>query len=390
MLKFPDNGNVANFLRDTWQKQPRFMPQAIADLPGLTAGEIAWLATQPDVESRLVLTISEGGKTTYRVEPGPFTEERLACLPEQDWTLLVQDVDKHLPELSRVFDEVSFVPSWRIDDLMVSVAAPGGSVGPHVDNYDVFLCQLSGCRNWKVARQNVELQPMPHEDLRLVEPFAAFDEYTANPGDVLYLPPGEAHWGVATSLCITYSIGMRAPTAGQLAAEFARATSDSPDLDRFYSDPDLTEDEGPGGRISSAALTRARQTLEAMTALDDTEFAKLLGATLTDPKAWLAPPTRGQEESGNTLARFREGEPLVMHGMAKLAWSAIDGQLLVFANGFALQTGSEWEPALLELSRNRRLDAARYPELSGSPAGQRLLRWLIESGTFDLDHEPEA
>lgn len=363
------------------------MQQAISNLPALTADEIAWLATLPDVESRLVFTIESDGETAYRVETGPFTEEHLAALPEQHWTLLVQDVDKHLPELARVFDAVSFIPSWRIDDLMVSVAAPGGSVGPHVDNYDVFLCQLSGQRNWKVARQNVKLQPLPHDELQLVEPFAAFDEYQAEPGDVLYLPPGRGHWGVASSLCITYSIGMRAPTAGQLAAEFARATADSPGLDRFYADPDLTEAESRGGRISKAALARARRTIAAVATLDDAEFAKLLGTTLTDPKAWLAPPTHDEQDSHAALARFRKGSPLALHSMTKLAWSTVDGQLLVFANGFALQTEPEWEPALLALSRNRRLCAGGDLPSGLAPSSERLLRWLIESGVFDLENE---
>lgn len=390
MLKFPNQGNIAGFLRDSWQKEASFMQQAVTGLPELAADDIAWLATQPDVESRLVFTVEQDAETTYRVEPGPFTEEQLAALPERNWTLLVQDVDKHLPELARVFEQFSFIPSWRIDDLMVSVASPGGSVGPHVDNYDVFLCQVSGLRHWKVASKNAEPKPQPHDDLRLVEPLTLFDEYTAKPGDVLYLPPGKAHWGVATSLCITYSIGMRAPTTGQLAAEFARATSDTPDLDSFYCDPDLAEDEALGGRISQAAIARARRTLQTLSTLDDATIAKLLGATLTDPKAWLAPPTHDERESSKVLTRFRAGESLVLHGMARLAWTAVNGQLLVFANGFTLPTESDWEPALLTLSRHRRLDTAAHSELSASPSGQHLLRWLIESGIFDLDHGSDA
>ena len=390
MLKFPNNGNVESFLRDAWQKNPLFMPRAIAALPSLEAEEIAWLATQSDVESRLILTEKNNGQATYRAEAGPFPAERLASLPNENWTLLVQDVDKHLPELTRVFDEFPFIPSWRIDDLMVSVAAPGGSVGPHVDNYDVFLCQLSGERNWKVALQTAALRPLPHDELQLVEPFEPFAEYTAEPGDVLYLPPGKAHWGVATSLCITYSVGMRAPTAGQLAGEFARAASDSPGLDRFYADPDLNKDEALGGRISEAALLRARRTLKALTALDDRELATLLGSALTDPKAWLAPPTIDEAQSGAAVARFCDGVPLVMHGMSRLAWSSVNGQLLVFANGFALATDTRWESTLVTISRERRLDAVAVPDLCGSSAGERLLRWLVESGIFDIDHGSDA
>lgn len=386
MLKFPDNGTIAAFLRDFWQKEPLFLPQGIAELPRLDADEVAWLATQEEVESRLVYTEITADKASYRIEHGPFTAEQLAGLPEKNWTLLVQDVDKHLPELAQVFTEISFIPAWRIDDLMVSVAAPGGSVGPHTDNYDVFLCQQTGIRNWKVAQQSEVLQTLPHEELQLLSPFTFYDEYDAEPGDVLYLPPGTGHWGVAKTLCVTYSLGMRAPTASSLAAEFARAAAARPEIDQFYEDPDLQADESLEGEIPAAALVRARTALQAIARLDDTELATILGTMVTDPKAWLAPPLLEQHAVDLEMALFRDGKPLVMHGMARLAWSATDEILLVFANGFSCETQPTWSRLLLALSRHKSLSHSDYPELCSQPEGQRLLRWLIEKGIFDVDY----
>ena len=390
MLKFPDNGSVATFLRDSWQKKPRFLPQALTELPALSAEEIAWLATQPDVESRLVFTNGEDGGLSYRVEHGPFADEYLAGLPSANWTLLVQDVDKHLPDLATLFGEFPFIPAWRIDDLMVSVAAPGGSVGPHIDNYDVFLCQARGSRNWQVAAAGSALHEVAHDELHLVEPFADFEEYTAVPGDVLYLPPGRGHWGVATDLCITYSVGMRAPTAGQLAGEFARAASESPGLDMFYQDDDLQAAESLGGEISAAALDRARQLVQAMQALDDVSFARLFGTMVTDPKAWLAPPILDDQKVMQCMESFAEGTALRLHGMTRLAWSTVDGSLLVFANGFSFRCDRDWREALLALSQTRRLEPSVFPALQTQPGGRALLSWLLEKGVFDGDHDKDA
>ena len=142
--------------------------ESIAPLPSLAPEELAWLATLDDVESRLVFTEQREGSTCYRVEHGPFEESMLSNLPQKDWTLLVQDVEKHLPDFRQWLTLVQFVPEWRIDDLMISFAAPGGSVGPHKDNYDVFLCQASGQREWRLASSGDTVPPANSEHLALL------------------------------------------------------------------------------------------------------------------------------------------------------------------------------------------------------------------------------
>ena len=200
MLKLPGKLDAEQFLAGYWQKHHLFIPQAMQKLrPSVTRNELAWLATLDDVESRLVFT--EGGrrKRRYRVETGPFDATRLAALPARDWTLLVHDVEKHIPTMRKLFGLVPFIPDWRIDDLMVSFAAPGGGVGPHRDNYDVFLCQGIGIREWCVSEADVANDRDASDDLALTHEFDG-ERHAAREGDVLYLPPGVVHWGTALSL----------------------------------------------------------------------------------------------------------------------------------------------------------------------------------------------
>ena len=161
VVKFPIDMSAERFLATCWQKTPLHLPGALdSESPALSGEELAWLATLDDVESRLVFTERHDGGTRYRVESGPFDEELLSSLPDSDWTLLVQDVEKHLPDFRQLLSLVPFIPDWRIDDLMISFAAPGGSVGPHKDNYDVFLCQGSGHREWRIDNNSSSHGPL--------------------------------------------------------------------------------------------------------------------------------------------------------------------------------------------------------------------------------------
>ena len=160
MLKLPGTLTAESFLDRHWQKKHLFVPGALPRVrPSVSRNELGWLATLEDVESRLVFTERSGDQVRYVAETGPFDADYLAALPRRDWTLLVHDVEKHLPAMRRLFAHVSFIPDWRIDDLMVSFAAPGGGVGPHTDNYDVFLCQGIGVREWNVSSDDIAKDP---------------------------------------------------------------------------------------------------------------------------------------------------------------------------------------------------------------------------------------
>ena len=374
MLTFKGStpGDAGEFLANHWQKQPVFLPGAAepGSLPAISPDELAWLATLDDVESRLVFTEHQDGAAFYRMETGPFTDDALRALPESNWTLLVQDVEKHLPELREYLGLVPFIPDWRIDDLMISVAAPGGSVGPHVDNYDVFLVQASGRRHWKWTSANVPVCRKQSRELRLVEDFVGDGEAVSAPGDVLYLNPGVAHFGVAEDLCVTCSIGMRAPQVSELAGCSVEGD------DAFYTDKDLDLSEARPGYISGSAVHRAAQLLaDYGFASVDPELA--LGRYATSPKEWLQP------ESDDSRTALRG--PLEVHGMARLAWTNTH----VFANGRSFALSDSIADDLELICRSRRLDERTLGRWRDNPDALALLKSLRNAGIFNAENTGE-
>lgn len=388
-MKFPGNLRAESFLATHWQKSTLFMPGAADPLPViLPPEELAWLATLDDVESRLVFTTLDGDKTRYRVESGPFDDDTLAGLPPRDWTLLVQDVDKHLPDFARLLALANFIPDWRIDDLMISFAAPGGSVGPHKDNYDVFLCQGQGLREWHIANPGDTRESDASEQLSLLEPFSDPSPIKASHGDILYLPPGIPHWGIASEACTTYSIGMRAPTLGELRLCYERELPSRanpfpqrPDENRlFYTDPDLGEAEQVAGRISALAIERCRKLTNESCRVENKDLAIALGCVVTDLKAWLAPDTPSADEI-NTFVNSRiSDEPMRVHGMSRIAWWFEDRQLIFFANGRYKIAQLDDLNVIQTLCATRQLDS----NMIKVPIRSDLIDWMLDMGVFDV------
>lgn len=388
----PRSTTPREFLATYWQKRPVLLPQTLknAPLPQLTPEELAWLATQPDVESRIVFTERTDKKVSYRVEHGPFEEDYLAALPDQDWTLLVQDIDKHLPDFVAWFAEVPFVPGWRFDDLMASFAAPGGSVGPHMDNYDVFLCQGSGIRRWQLSDDR---SPTPDDnatDLALLRPFDASTTHDCRQGDVLYLPPGVPHWGVAAEKCVTYSIGMRAPARQELAACASRIYSrsseniwreDNSSNDVFYVDPDLELEEVAGAQISGRSIERLYEQNLVDHTLDPGEAAIVLGSQATDPKAWLDPEKLSLDEAQLAASGHKR---LNVHGMARMAWYEDRETRICFVNGEAREVNPACVEMLRRLYDHGSVLPAHIQAIKQAPEGTEFLLWLLERGAFDV------
>ena len=365
MLKLP--GSADEFLARYWQKAPLFIPGALDRLrPRVTRNELGWLATLDDVESRIVFAEAAGTRTRYTAETGPFDPEYLASLPERGWTLLVHDVEKHLPVMRRLFMQVPFVPDWRIDDLMVSFAAPGGGVGPHTDNYDVFLCQGIGVREWRVTREQVPDDARASDTLALKKPFRG-KLHVAREGDVLYLPPGVAHWGTAKRACITYSIGMRAPQLSDLGGALPDAQSDNP----FYEDRDLAGSEARPGYISAQAIARATRLLRG--ARESQEVAQALGRYVTETKEWLRPEGAAPDEVRQCL---QDQLRLTVHGMARIAWDDCN----VYLNGRCRTLDSGDAAVVEEVCRTRQL-RRRAPAYESA---RELLEWMLETGAFEI------
>lgn len=267
------------FLEEYWQKKPLLIRQAIPGFSGLLSPEeLAGLACEEGVQSRLV----SWKRKQWAVEEGPFDESRFLGLPEKDWTLLVQDVNHHLAEADELLRRFNFIPYARLDDLMVSYAPDGGGVGPHFDSYDVFLLQGYGKRLWRLSQQS-DLSLVEDAPLRILQNFNTEQEWLLEPGDMLYLPPHVAHWGIAAGDCMTYSIGFRAPSAQELASEFLNYLQEKSDIHGMYADPNLRLQAHPA-EISPDMLNRVEEMLHTMR-WDNTDMAAFLGQYLSEPKS---------------------------------------------------------------------------------------------------------
>jgi len=276
------------FMRRHWQRKPLLIRQAI---PGIQAplerAALFNLAGLPHVQSRLVVGADAGRGAGWTLRHGPFTRRALPALKTPGWTLLVQGVDLLAEPVHDLLNCFRFVPDARLDDVMVSYASPGGGVGPHVDSYDVFLLQVHGRRRWRIGRQK-DLSLQDGVPLKILRHFEPEQSYDLEPGDMLYLPPRYAHDGVALDECMTYSIGFKAPSTGDLAAELLqRLSQDAPEVlgSALYRDPEQDAAQEPAA-IPDALAQFARQALE-RALQDPLVLARNLGEHLTEPKPWV-------------------------------------------------------------------------------------------------------
>jgi 50S ribosomal protein L16 3-hydroxylase len=296
----------ADFMRRYWHKKPLLIRGAIPDMqPVLTRSELLDMAADENVESRLVVQPVPGKAAAWRMRHGPIARTALPPFKQRLWTLLVQGVNLHDERVQWLVNSFRFVPSARLDDLMISYATDGGGVGPHFDSYDVFLLQVHGQRRWRIGRQK-DLSLVPDMPLKILANFVPEEEYVLNPGDMLYLPPRYAHDGIAEGECMTYSIGFRSPNKGELAQEvLQRIAEQACDEvgEEIYRDPKQMAVEKPG-EIPAAMLDFAQ---DAMTrALSDPlSVARALGEVLTEPKphVWFESSTYASIERGVRIDR---------------------------------------------------------------------------------------
>ncbi|MCL6250773.1 cupin domain-containing protein [Altererythrobacter sp. KTW20L] len=334
------NFDIDLFLRDYWQKKPLLIrnPWDRWTNP-LEPDELAGLACEEGVESRLVVRQGE----QLALEAGPLPEERFGQLDGDSCTLLVQAVDHYVADVAALIEPFRFVPDWRIDDVMVSWAANGGGVGPHFDQYDVFLVQGLGRRRWRIGPLCDSTTPLQdNDDLRLIADFVATDEWVLEPGDILYVPPRFAHDGVAVSDdCMTYSIGFRAPSLAELVEGWCEHQADaSPDELRF-ADPDLAR-QANAGEIAPPALDRLYAMVSQALA-DRPAFDRWFGCHATQPKYpdidWRP---EDMVDEGEVLALMAAGTPLVRNPASRFAFTqAGDGAVVLFVDGEAFECSGD-------------------------------------------------
>jgi len=335
------------FLATHWQKQPLFIRGAWPGFRGLlTLPQLLAAACRDDVRSRVVIRQHQ----QWHVEHGPFTRAFLRSLPARGWSLLVHDVNHFLPRGRDLIDRFGFLGFARVDDLMVSYAPSGGGVGPHFDSYDVFLLQGPGRRRWQISHQS-DLRLKEDAPLKLLRKFRPEQEWTLDPGDMLYLPPGWAHDGVAIDACMTYSIGFRAPAWQDLAVEFLRHLEDETFADGMYEDPHLTPTRQPG-RVAPDMIREATNRLERLR-WRPSAVPRFLGRHLTEPKTHVvfAQPQPALSRSAFAQAAQRRGVQLDLKTQMLYAGA------LFFINGESAQVTGRARDTLKELADRRCLRA---------------------------------
>ncbi|PEN14316.1 cupin [Longibacter salinarum] len=373
------------FLNEYWQKKPLLIRGALPTFESpLEPGELAGLACEEGVESRLIL--EEGGEKPWELRFGPFDEEDFLSLPESKWTVLVQEVDRLIPEVADLLDAFAFVPKWRIDDVMVSYAPKDGNVGAHIDNYDVFLLQGQGTRRWEWGEEPVQNEEIvPDLDVRMLKDFEADREAVLEPGDMLYLPPRVAHHGVSLDdECMTYSIGFRAPSHEELIADFMQYAMERIDPDARYGDPDLTVPDEPG-EISADALASIRGLLRSLTEDDDT-IDRWFGAFVTEPKRdRFAMPLPEDVSAGEIAEAIRSGEGLRRGPATNLAFIPHDdGTASLFANGSEILLGDEIAFAAPLLTGTEFIPSRELTPHLDDDAFLSLVQHLVNDGLLEL------
>ncbi len=381
---FPLGMSPAAFLRDYWQKKPLLIRNAFPDFVSpLEPEDLAGLACEDGVLARLIE--HDQANDAWRVRHGPFAESDFPALPDHDWTLLVQDMDKWDTDIRDLLEQFTFLPRWRIDDVMASFAARGGSVGAHVDQYDVFLLQAQGQRHWQIdasvalGRREPTLEFRDDVELKLLREFNPTHDWVLQPGDMLYLPPGVPHHGVAVDACLTFSVGMRAPSASELLGDFVDTlAADAPDSLRF-TDPGLTSPRDPF-EIDANAMTRVVEALNLLRMNDPDQLGDWFGSFITTYRSAVEPAAdedaRARIEIEWDLAH---GAELLRHPWSRMAWRKAAKDARLYAGGHVYAMGVRDARALAAANA---IDGTLYDRLG--PRGRDAVFALLEAGHYRL------
>jgi len=333
------------FLKRCWQKDLLLVRGALAPRAQLFERDALFsLAGRDDVQSRLVVR----ARNRWKVSDGPFSRRALLALPARNWTILVQGVNHVLPDAAELLQKFAFLPYARLDDVMVSYAAPGGGVGPHFDSYDVFLVQCRGRRRWRVSTQH-DLRLVDGAPLKILRHFEPAAEFVLDPGDLLYLPPRYAHEGVALDECVTCSIGFRAPSAQELATRFLEFLQERLALPGVYEDRGLVPTRHPA-RIGHGMIDQVSRMLDGID-WSRKDVIQFIGAYLTEPKPHivLERPARPLGIAAFVRTAQRGGIALALPALM------LFHRHCVFINGEALEASPTSAALLSRLADEREL-----------------------------------
>ena len=316
----------AEFLKEYWQKKPLLIKGGLADFEDpIEPEELAGLAMEDDIESRLITNHDDKWESYH----GPF--EDFSLLTETNSTLLVQAVDHWHPVAAELLEPFRFIPNWRIDDLMISYSTPGGGVGPHLDQYDVFIIQGEGKRHWRVGMPDANLKEFAQsKSLLQVEQFNAIIDEVLEPGDILYIPPGCPHEGYAVENALNYSIGFRAPDSKEFLSNFSDYLIDN-ELGKIrYSDKTLTLRDSCG-ELNNDEVEKIQSLM--LTAIQDKEIIKQwLGVYLSQPKHDMDLLPLDEPVTSDKLITYLSSHVINRAGGVRTFYQLLEDSLLLSVN----------------------------------------------------------
>lgn len=367
------------FLRDYWQQKPLLIRQAFPKLEcPLQPEDLAGLACEEFALSRLIT--HEPKSDQWTVRSGPLDEADFGTLPKTHWTLLVQDVDKWDADVAALLAHFSFLPSWRLDDIMVSYAVDGGSVGAHVDQYDVFLLQGLGKRRWQINTDASQSTAFRDDvELKLLKEFSPSHEWLLAPGDMLYLPPGVPHHGVAEGACLTLSFGMRAPAIAEMVADFSGFLAERLPEEQRFSDPGIAPSTA-AGQIDDAAAEKIGQLLQQAMQADPSLVKSWFGSFITRYRAAHEAIPRDRALSKTQFAKkLSDGAGLLPNPWSRMAWVIETQDVTLYVAGEAVCC-----PRALAERLCQRDELSANEILSMSDSEHELLLSLVNSGHVAL------
>ena len=369
------------FLAEYWQKKPLLIKQAFKNFQDtIPADELAGLAMEGEIESRIV---SSDGNNNWQVDHGPF--EDFSQYGESNWTLLVQAVNNWSRPTNALLAPFSFIPRWRIDDVMVSFSTPNGGVGAHLDQYDVFIIQGSGKRRWQVGAPNSELATLlPHPDLKQVSAFEPLIDEVTEAGDLLYIPPNHPHNGVSIENSVNFSIGFQAPSSQELWSSFADKLIDNNLGEQRFSDSTRKTTE------SSTLISKEdKQQLKTfmLDQLENTEmFEQFIGQYLTQSHhalELLMPVNDIDEEKLADILSEPEIHFMPVSGL-KAAIIA-DSQATLFLNGDSFPIEAQTLPLAQLLAQQTPLTTEQVKSFNTSLKNTQLLTSVLNKGYWYIE-----
>ena len=362
--------NTTRFLSEYWQKKWLLIEDVYnTDFP-LSIDEIAGLACEEEVDSRLIYNHDNKG---YSLLEGPFSEAQLTQLDTTNWMLLIQAFDHWHDAVFQYFRDVDFIPYWRTDDIMVSISAPGGTAGPHFDYYDVFLIQIQGSKTWKIGqRTTTETSVDNTSGLRLLPDFREEQCLSVKPGDVLYIPPKVAHWGTADELSITLSIGFRAPSHSEIIDDFSAEICQGLREDERFRD--ISPDYDSPGEIPDSTILQLRSIIAQRMLSDDDALKQWFGKYMTLPRAEYK-----LNDTEEPITLTDQDISLVRAPGARLAYSAASADsYYFFINGECLSIHEKEITLIQYLCNHLKYDKNHITELTGSTEAYLIINKLLE------------